>query len=145
MTSRLAGKVAVVTGAGSGIGLASARRFAAEGAHVVCVDIDEFSGKSAAEAVGGLFVRADVTDETGVVAMYAAAVDTYGGLDIAFNNAGIAGFQVAESAAPRERAMAASVGGTPEAKRSKKNMNAGPVRATQPHGHAPARSMAISG
>jgi NAD(P)-dependent dehydrogenase (short-subunit alcohol dehydrogenase family) len=89
VTSRLAGKVAVVTGAGSGIGLASARRFAAEGAQVVCVDIDEFSGKSAAEAVGGLFVRADVTDEADVVAMYKAAVDTYGGLDIAFNNAGI--------------------------------------------------------
>jgi len=89
VTTRLAGKVAVVTGAGSGIGLASARRFAAEGAQVVCVDIDELSGKSAAEEVGGLFVRADVTDEADVVAMYAAAVDTFGGLDIAFNNAGI--------------------------------------------------------
>ena len=89
MTGRLAGKVAVVTGAGSGIGLASARRFAAEGAQVVCVDIDELSGKSAAEEVGGLFARADVTEEADVVAMYAAAVDTYGGLDIAFNNAGI--------------------------------------------------------
>jgi NAD(P)-dependent dehydrogenase (short-subunit alcohol dehydrogenase family) len=89
VTGRLAGKVAVVTGAGSGIGLASARRFVAEGAQVVCVDIDELSGKSAAEEVGGLFVRADVTDEAGVVAMYAAAVDTYGGLDVAFNNAGI--------------------------------------------------------
>jgi NAD(P)-dependent dehydrogenase (short-subunit alcohol dehydrogenase family) len=87
--SRLAGKVAVVTGAGSGIGLASARRFAAEGARVVCVDIDELSGKSAAEEVDGLFVRADVTDESDVIAMYTEAVDTYGGLDIAFNNAGI--------------------------------------------------------
>ncbi len=89
MTGRLDGKVAVITGAGSGIGLASARRFAAEGAHVVCVDIDELSGKSAADEVGGIFVRADVTDEADVVAMYAAAVDTFGGLDIAFNNAGI--------------------------------------------------------
>jgi NAD(P)-dependent dehydrogenase (short-subunit alcohol dehydrogenase family) len=89
VTGRLAGKVAVVTGAGSGIGLASARRFVAEGAQVVCVDIDELSGKSAADEVGGLFVRADVTDEADVVAMYAAAVDTYGGLDVAFNNAGI--------------------------------------------------------
>jgi NAD(P)-dependent dehydrogenase (short-subunit alcohol dehydrogenase family) len=89
VTGRLAGKVAVVTGAGSGIGLASARRFVAEGAQVVCVDIDELSGKSAAGEVGGLFVRADVTDEADVVAMYAAAVDTYGGLDVAFNNAGI--------------------------------------------------------
>ena len=89
MTGRLAGKVAVVTGAGSGIGLASVRRFAAEGAHVVCVDVDELSGKSAAEEVGGLFVRADVTDDADVTAMYAVAVETYGGLDIAFNNAGI--------------------------------------------------------
>jgi NAD(P)-dependent dehydrogenase (short-subunit alcohol dehydrogenase family) len=89
VTGRLAGKVAVITGAGSGIGLASVRRFAAEGAQVVCVDIDELSGKSAADEVGGLFVRADVTDDADVVAMYAAAVETYGGLDIAFNNAGI--------------------------------------------------------
>jgi NAD(P)-dependent dehydrogenase (short-subunit alcohol dehydrogenase family) len=89
VTGRLAGKVAVITGAGSGIGLASARRFAAEGAQVVCVDIDELSGKLAADEVGGLFVRADVTDDADVVAMYAAAVETYGGLDIAFNNAGI--------------------------------------------------------
>jgi NAD(P)-dependent dehydrogenase (short-subunit alcohol dehydrogenase family) len=89
VTGRLDGKVAVITGAGSGIGLASARRFAAEGAHVVCVDIDELSGKSAADEVGGIFVRADVTDDADVAAMYAAAVGTYGGLDIAFNNAGI--------------------------------------------------------
>jgi NAD(P)-dependent dehydrogenase (short-subunit alcohol dehydrogenase family) len=89
VTGRLQDKVAVITGAGSGIGLASARRFASEGAKVVCVDVDELSGKSAAEEVGGVFVRADVTDESDVVAMYAEAVDTYGGLDISFNNAGI--------------------------------------------------------
>ncbi len=89
MTARLQDKVAVITGAGSGIGLASARRFAAEGARVVCVDIDELAGKAAADDVGGIFVRADVTDDTDVQAMYVAAVETFGGLDIAFNNAGI--------------------------------------------------------
>ena len=89
MTARLEGRVAVVTGGGSGIGLAAPRRFAAEGAHVVCADIDEDAGKHAADAVDGLFVRADVTNEADVAAMYEAAVTTYGGLDIAFNNAGI--------------------------------------------------------
>ena len=88
-SNRLAGRVAVITGAGSGIGLATARRFAAEGAHVVCVDLDANSGKSAAAEVGGLFIQADVTDEEAVKAMYDTAVAEYGSLDIAFNNAGI--------------------------------------------------------
>jgi len=89
VTGRLQDKVAVITGAGSGIGLASARRFASEGAKVVCVDIDEAAGKAAADDVGGVFARADVTVDADVQAMYATAVDTFGGLDIAFNNAGI--------------------------------------------------------
>ena len=89
MSARLEGRVAVITGAGSGIGLATAHRFAAEGAHVVCADVDVDAGKLAADAVGGLFVHADVTIEDEVAAMYDAAVRRYGGVDIAFNNAGI--------------------------------------------------------
>ena len=89
MSNRLDGRVAVITGAGSGIGLASARRLAAEGARVVCADVDAASGEKAAAEVGGLFVQADVTDERAVEAMFATAVSAYGRLDIAFNNAGI--------------------------------------------------------
>jgi NAD(P)-dependent dehydrogenase (short-subunit alcohol dehydrogenase family) len=87
--NRLDGRVAVVTGAGSGIGLATVRRFAAEGARVVCADLDTESGKSAAEEVGGLFIEVDVTDEAAVQVLFDRAVAEFGGLDIAFNNAGI--------------------------------------------------------
>lgn len=86
---RLVGRTAVITGAGSGIGLATARRLASEGAHIVCADIDEVAGKAAAEEVGGTFVQVDVTDSDQVEALYRTAFDTYGSVDIAFNNAGI--------------------------------------------------------
>jgi len=89
MERRLDGKVAVITGAGSGIGLATARRFAAEGARVVCADVDATAGKAAAEEVEGLFVPVDVTDEGQVNDLFQAAAETYGGVHIAFNNAGI--------------------------------------------------------
>lgn len=89
MTERFSGRTAVVTGGGSGIGLATVRRLAAEGARVVVADIDPGPGKAAADEVGGLFVQTDVTSETQVDALFAAAVDTYGGVDVAFNNAGI--------------------------------------------------------
>jgi NAD(P)-dependent dehydrogenase (short-subunit alcohol dehydrogenase family) len=86
---RLLDRVAVVTGAGSGIGLASARRMASEGAKIAVVDIDGETGKAAAEEVGGLFIQADVTAEDEVAAMYDATLGAFGRIDIAFNNAGI--------------------------------------------------------
>ena len=89
MKGRFEGKVALVTGAGGGIGLATARRFADEGASVVCADLHEATGRAAAEEVGGTFVPVDVASEPAVEAMFAAAVDAYGGLDVSFHNAGI--------------------------------------------------------
>jgi NAD(P)-dependent dehydrogenase (short-subunit alcohol dehydrogenase family) len=88
-SGRLAGKVAVVTGAGSRIGLATVRRFAAEGATVVCADIDAAAGEAAAAEVGGKFIAVDVTSEGEVKALFATTVEAFGGLDIVFNNAGI--------------------------------------------------------
>ncbi len=89
MTGRLAGKVAVVTGGCSGIGLATVRRFAAEGAKVVIGDLDTTNGPRVAAEVGGLFVRADVTSPADVDALFKAAKDAFGSVDVAFNNAGI--------------------------------------------------------
>jgi NAD(P)-dependent dehydrogenase (short-subunit alcohol dehydrogenase family) len=87
--ARLTDRVAVITGGGSGIGLATAHRFAAEGARVVVVDLNPDSGESAAAEVGGEFVAADVTSEEAVRDLFDGVVARHGRLDIAFNNAGI--------------------------------------------------------
>jgi NAD(P)-dependent dehydrogenase (short-subunit alcohol dehydrogenase family) len=87
--ARFEGRTAVVTGGGSGIGLASVRRLAQEGAKVVIGDIDPTAGEAAAKEVDGLFVRTDVTSEEEVNALFDAAAQTYGSVDVAFNNAGI--------------------------------------------------------
>ncbi|MBC9821552.1 3-oxoacyl-ACP reductase [Terrabacter sp. MAHUQ-38] len=89
MAGRLDGKVAVITGGCSGIGLATVRRFAEEGAKVVIGDLDETNGPRVAEEVGGGFVRTDVVSKADVDALFRTAKDTYGSVDIAFNNAGI--------------------------------------------------------
>lgn len=89
MSDRLDGRVAVITGGGSGIGLAAARRLAAEGAKVVIADIDPSAGGAAADAVDGMYVDVDVTDAAAVADLFDAAVDRFGRLDVAFNNAGI--------------------------------------------------------
>jgi NAD(P)-dependent dehydrogenase (short-subunit alcohol dehydrogenase family) len=86
---RLTDRVAVVTGGAGGIGLATVRRLAAEGAKVVVADIDASTGKAIAGEVDGLFVRGDVTSSTEVEQLYATTYDNYGRIDVAFNNAGI--------------------------------------------------------
>jgi NAD(P)-dependent dehydrogenase (short-subunit alcohol dehydrogenase family) len=87
--NRLQDRVAVITGGGSGIGLASARRLAAEGAKVVIADIVAPAGKAAADEVSGLFVPTDVAREADVENLFRTAFETYGSVDIAFNTAGI--------------------------------------------------------
>ena len=86
---RLDSKVAVITGAASGIGLASARRFAAEGAKVVVADLLEHEGTVLAKEIGGSYCHVDVADERSVEHLYETAAATYGGIDVLFNNAGI--------------------------------------------------------
>ena len=94
MNESFDGKVALVTGAGSGIGLATAKAFAKARASVVLADRHEEAVRGAAEeliasGLKAIAVRCDVTDKAQVTAMIEQAVDTYGRLDAAFNNAGI--------------------------------------------------------
>ena len=96
MGSRLAAKVCVITGAGSGIGQASARLFAGEGARVVVADIDLQAAQATVEDIAGsggdsVAEQVDVTDEAETVALAGRVVQRFGRIDVLFNNAGIAG------------------------------------------------------
>ena len=91
---RLQGKAAVITGASTGIGYASALRFAQEGARLVLADVQDAAGEALAQAIarsGGIacFVRADVSRRADNERMIDACVERYGRLDILFCNAGI--------------------------------------------------------
>ncbi|HEY6532233.1 MAG TPA: glucose 1-dehydrogenase [Acidimicrobiales bacterium] len=91
MADRLNGKVALVTGAGRGIGEACARRFAAEGARVVLTDVLDDEGGAVAEELGveARYLHLDVTSEAGWADVVADVVDSFGGLHVLVNNAGI--------------------------------------------------------
>src|SRR5438876_9278187 len=96
MGDRLKDKVCLITGAGSGIGQASARRFAQEGARVVVADIDLDAAAKTVEEIAdrspdSVAEQVDVTDETQTVALAQRVVDRFGRIDVLFNNAGIAG------------------------------------------------------
>ena len=89
MPGRLEDKVAVITGAASGIGRETARRFAEEGAKVCVVDLNDLAGGEVAGDLGGLYIHANVTDPDDVQRMYRDASEHFGGVDVLFNNAGI--------------------------------------------------------
>ena len=96
MGTRLSGKVCLITGAGSGIGQASARLFASEGGRVVVADLDPGAARATADEIvqtSGQAVaeQVDVTDEAQTVDLAARVVDRWGRIDVLFNNAGIAG------------------------------------------------------
>lgn len=90
MRMRLANKIALVTGAGSGFGEGIARTFAREGANVAVVDINHAAAQTVATATGGIAIRADVSKGADVEAAVNATIKAFGGLDILVNNAGVA-------------------------------------------------------
>lgn len=89
MAGRLQDKVAVITGGCSGIGLATARRFVEEGAKVVIADLSDELGTQLAAELGGTYIHCNVADKADVDNLFKVAHDTYGRIDVAFNNAGI--------------------------------------------------------
>jgi len=106
MSKRLEGKVAVITGAASGIGAATAKTFVEHGARVVLGDIQDEAGEGLAAALGGasqaIFRHCNVTDEAEVQALVEAAVSEFGQIDVIFNCAGIVGAVGPMSTTPAE-------------------------------------------
>ncbi len=92
-SGRLAGRTAVITGAASGIGAGTARRFVAEGANVIVADLQDDAGRALVAELGDVarFAHCDVTKEDDIAAAVDMAVSEFGSLDIMFNNAGIVG------------------------------------------------------
>ena len=108
-------RVAIVTGAASGIGEACARRFAHEGARVVVADLQGETGKKLADEIGGLFVQTDVSRAESVQAMAETVHSEFGRIDILMNNAGIDGKQAPTSKSDLEnwdRVMSININGT---------------------------------
>ena len=98
---RLDGKVAVITGAGGGMGRDAAKLFSDEGASVCVADVDgDAADESAGECGDAFAVRVDVADEDSVRAMYAQTAERYGGIDVLYNNAGISPADDASVVAP---------------------------------------------
>ena len=89
VSNRMKDKVCVITGGASGIGLASAKRLAAEGGVVVIADLDEAKGPEVANELGGMFVKTNVADEDSVRNLFSQVIERYERVDVAFNNAGI--------------------------------------------------------
>ena len=87
---RLKDRIAIVTGASRGIGLACAERFAADGATVIMSDVDDGAGEAAAKAIGATYMHCDVSKASEVNALVEAVVKRFGAIDILMNNAGIA-------------------------------------------------------
>ncbi|AZI37015.1 putative oxidoreductase [Caenibius tardaugens NBRC 16725] len=116
MSQRFAGKVAVVTGGARGMGEATARRFAAEGAKVIIGDVLEAEGKAVAESSNGTieFVKLDVTNEDDWAALVAGAVAKHGRIDALVNNAAVTHFSLLEDlqAADIDRVLSINVKGT---------------------------------
>ncbi len=103
---RLEGKVAVITGAASGIGAATARLFCEEGASVVLADVQDGRGQKIAEELGARasFIHTDVTDDAALAAAVAHAQEKFGRLDCMYNNAGFGGFSGPIETTPAEAA-----------------------------------------
>jgi len=89
----LEGRIALVTGGGSGIGRASARQLAAKGMRVCVVDVNGDAARAVADEISGFAVTADVSDSAQVDAAFAACIEAFGGVDLALLNAGIAALQ----------------------------------------------------